>query len=57
MPLVFIHGSGGCKEGWYHQTQYFEGSEAIDLPGHPDTVRIVPCARIPTLIPVDATNE
>ncbi|MBW1644043.1 MAG: alpha/beta hydrolase [Deltaproteobacteria bacterium] len=36
MKLIFIHGSGGCKESWQYQTQYFEGSEAIDLPGHPD---------------------
>jgi len=36
MKMIFIHGSGGCKESWYYQTQYFTGSEAIDLPGHPD---------------------
>ena len=36
MKLIFIHGSGGCKESWQYQTQYFEGSEAINLPGHPD---------------------
>lgn len=35
MKLLFIHGSGGCKESWQYQTQYFPGSEAIDLPGHP----------------------
>lgn len=35
MQLVFIHGSGGSKEGFQHQTAYFENSEAIDLPGHP----------------------
>jgi pimeloyl-ACP methyl ester carboxylesterase len=35
MKLLFIHGSGGCKESWQYQTQYFSGSEAIDLPGHP----------------------
>ncbi len=35
MKLIFIHGSGGCKESWQYQTQYFTGSEAIDLPGHP----------------------
>ena len=35
MKLIFIHGSGGCKESWNHQTQNFMGSEAIDLPGHP----------------------
>jgi pimeloyl-ACP methyl ester carboxylesterase len=36
MKLIFIHGSGGCKESWQYQTQHFEGSEAINLPGHPD---------------------
>lgn len=36
MQLLFIHGSGGCKESWKFQTDYFKGSEAINLPGHPD---------------------
>lgn len=36
MKLIFIHGSGGCKESWKYQTDYFENSEAINLPGHPD---------------------
>lgn len=36
MRLIFIHGSGGCKESWQYQTQHFENSEAVDLPGHPD---------------------
>jgi len=36
MKLIFIHGSGGSKESWHYQTQYFTGSEAIDLPGHPE---------------------
>ena len=36
MHLIFIHGSGGSKESWQHQTEYFTNSEAIDLPGHPD---------------------
>ncbi|MFH2131957.1 MAG: alpha/beta hydrolase [bacterium] len=36
MQLIFIHGSGGCKESWQYQTDYFKGSEAINLPGHPD---------------------
>jgi pimeloyl-ACP methyl ester carboxylesterase len=35
MQLIFIHGSGGSKESWFHQTQYFKGSIALDLPGHP----------------------
>jgi len=36
MKLIFIHGSGGCKESWQFQTAYFEGSEAVNLPGHPE---------------------
>ncbi len=36
MKLIFIHQSGSMKEEWYYQTKYFDGSEAIDLPGHPD---------------------
>jgi pimeloyl-ACP methyl ester carboxylesterase len=36
MQLIFIHGSGGCKESWKFQSDYFGGSEAINLPGHPD---------------------
>jgi pimeloyl-ACP methyl ester carboxylesterase len=36
MTLVFIHGSGGCKESWHHQTQFFSDSDAVDLPGHPE---------------------
>jgi pimeloyl-ACP methyl ester carboxylesterase len=35
MHIVFIHGSGGSKEGFQYQTAYFENAEAIDLPGHP----------------------
>lgn len=35
MQLVFVHGSGGCRESWKYQTQFFPGSVAIDLPGHP----------------------
>lgn len=36
MQLVFIHGSGGCKESWKHQTNYFPNSVAVNLPGHPE---------------------
>ena len=36
MKLIFIHGSGGCKEVWYYQTKYFPNAAAIDLPGHPE---------------------
>lgn len=34
MNLVFIHGSGGTGIVWKHQTDYFVGSEAVNLPGH-----------------------
>ena len=40
MKLIFIHGSGGSKESWHYQTQYFKDAEALDLPGHPDGERI-----------------
>jgi len=43
MTLVFLHGSGGCKESWHHQVRFFEDADAIDLPGHPDGE---PCASI-----------
>lgn len=36
MKLIFIHGSGGCKEAWQFQTEYFKDSIALNLPGHPD---------------------
>jgi pimeloyl-ACP methyl ester carboxylesterase len=36
MQLIFIHGSGGSKESWTYQTQYFKDSIALDLPGHPE---------------------
>lgn len=36
MQLIFIHGSGGCKEAWDYQMQHFEGSIALNLPGHPE---------------------
>ena len=36
MKLLFIPGSGGGKETWAHQTEYFADSEAVALPGHPD---------------------
>ena len=35
MKLIFIHGSGGCRDIWRYQTEYFPGSHAVDLPGHP----------------------
>ncbi len=36
MKLLFVHGSGGCRESWKYQTEHFEGAEAVNLPGHPD---------------------
>jgi pimeloyl-ACP methyl ester carboxylesterase len=35
MKLIFVHGSGGCRDIWRYQTEYFPGSHAINLPGHP----------------------
>ncbi len=35
MQMIFIHGSGGSKESFTYQTQYFKDSIALDLPGHP----------------------
>ena len=35
VKLIFIHGSGGCKEVWRYQTEHFPEADAIDLPGHP----------------------
>ena len=36
MQLVFVHGSGGCRESFQQQISHFENSEAVNLPGHPD---------------------
>lgn len=36
MKALFIAGSGGGREEWIYQTEYFTGSEAIALPGHPE---------------------
>jgi pimeloyl-ACP methyl ester carboxylesterase len=36
LKLLFIPGSGGGREEWLYQTEYFAGSEAIALPGHPE---------------------
>ncbi len=36
MKLLLIPGSGGPKEVWRYQTEYFPDSEGIALPGHPD---------------------
>ena len=35
MKLIFIHGSGGCKEVWQYQTSHFSQADAVALPGHP----------------------
>ena len=35
MKLIFIHGSGGCKEVWHYQTCHFPEANAVALPGHP----------------------
>ena len=36
MQLILIHGSGGSGRSFQHQTEYFQNSEAVDLPGHPE---------------------
>ncbi len=35
MRLIFIHGSGGCKEVWHYQTRHFPEADAVALLGHP----------------------
>lgn len=36
MQLVFVHGSGGCKESFRDQLSHFADADAVNLPGHPD---------------------
>jgi pimeloyl-ACP methyl ester carboxylesterase len=36
VKLIFIHGSGGCRQVWHYQTKHFPDADAIDLPGHPE---------------------
>jgi pimeloyl-ACP methyl ester carboxylesterase len=36
MKLIFLHGSGGCRESWHHQARFFADADAVDLPGHPE---------------------
>jgi len=36
MRLIFIHGAGNTNLEWHYQTKYFTGSQAINLPGHPE---------------------
>jgi pimeloyl-ACP methyl ester carboxylesterase len=33
-PIIFVHGAGLDGRSWRFQTGFFEGSIAIDLPGH-----------------------
>ncbi len=47
MKLVFVHGSGGSETDFYYQTRYFEDSEAVNLPGHPDGAA---CQSIPEYV-------
>ena len=35
MNIIFVHGSGGCRDIWRYQTDYFASSHAVNLPGHP----------------------
>jgi pimeloyl-ACP methyl ester carboxylesterase len=35
MSIIFVHGSGARGDIWRYQTDYFPGSHAVDLPGHP----------------------
>ena len=35
MSIIFVHGSGGCRDIWRYQTEYFPSSHAVNLPGHP----------------------
>ncbi|MBM3155793.1 MAG: alpha/beta hydrolase [Chloroflexi bacterium] len=43
MKLIFVHGSGECKELWHYQLKRFPEADAIDLPGHP---RGEPCTSV-----------
>jgi pimeloyl-ACP methyl ester carboxylesterase len=36
VKLIFLHGSGGCKEVWHYQTKHFPDADVINLPGHPE---------------------
>jgi pimeloyl-ACP methyl ester carboxylesterase len=47
MKLIFIHGSGGCKEVWHYQTSHFSEAGAVALPGHPYGV---PCASVDSYV-------
>ena len=43
MKLLFIPGSGGGREEWLYQTEYFTNSEAVPLPGRSEGK---PCSSI-----------
>ncbi len=43
MKLLFVPGSGGGREEWLFQTEYFPNSESVPLPGHPEGK---PCSSI-----------
>ena len=47
VKLIFIHGSGGCKEVWYYQTRHFVEADAVALPGHP---RGRPCTSVDSYV-------
>jgi pimeloyl-ACP methyl ester carboxylesterase len=47
VKLIFIHGSGGCKEVWHYQTRHFPEADAISLPGHPYGE---PCASVDSYV-------
>jgi len=36
LKVLFIHGAGGGSATWQLQLRHFEGSIAIELPGHPN---------------------
>ncbi|MBI4363038.1 MAG: alpha/beta hydrolase [Euryarchaeota archaeon] len=41
LPLLFVHGAGGNRNLWKHQTEHFAGKghrvHAVSLPGHGDS--------------------
>ena len=43
MKLLFVPGSGGGREEWLFQTEYFPNSESVPLPSHPEGK---PCSSI-----------
>ena len=36
MTLIFLHGSGCTSAVWEQQLEFFEGSLALNFPGHPE---------------------